>query len=148
MPSIQKVELSFKTINGLKTRSKNVDEMNFDTQKIGPLWGRFIGTYAPPFPHYGVYTNYASDMQGEYDVLAGAEEKLEGEEIENVTIKAGRYLKFSAKGELHTAVMQCWEQIWAYFQDPSIDERRAYETDFEVYKSMEEVEVYVGVHYF
>lgn len=147
MPNIDKVSIESKTITGLQTRTKNSDEMNSDTQKIGALWGRFINTYAPPFPHYGVYSNYASDMHGEFNVLAGIEGKLDGEAIETVTIETGKYLKFSAKGELHQAVMQCWKQIWVYFQDPSIDEKRAYGTDFEVYRSMDEVEVYIGVHY-
>lgn len=147
MPNIDKVSIESKTITGLQTRTKNSDAMNPDTQKIGALWSRFIGTYAPPFPHYGVYSNYASDTQGEFNILAGIEGRLDGEAIETVAIETGKYLKFSAKGELHQAVMQCWKQIWAYFQDPSIDEKRAYGTDFEVYRSMDEVEVYIGVHY-
>ena len=143
MPNIKKVDIAAKTITGLKTRAKNTN-----VEPIGSLWGRFIGTYNPVFPHYGVYYNFESDVNGEYDVLAGIEGNLEGEGVESVTVEAGLYLMFSARGELHEAVMHCWEQIWAYFEDPSIDERRAYETDFEVYRSMDEVEIYIGVHYF
>lgn len=143
MPNIKKIDLAPKSIIGLKTRAKNTN-----VEPIGALWGRFISTFSPPFPHYGVYYNYESDVHGEYDVLAGVDVDLEGEGLDSVIIEAGKYLKFSAKGELHQAVQQCWEQVWAYFEDPSIDERRAYETDFEVYRSMDEVEVYIGVHYF
>lgn len=147
MPSIQKVDINSKTIVGFKTRTNNADEMKPDTQKIGALWRRFISEVAPSFPHYGVYHNYDSDFKGTYDLIAGIEDEP-NEPFDSVTIKEGKYLKFSAKGELHQAVMQCWEQVWAYFQDPSIDEKRVYETDFEVYRSMDEVEIYVGVHYF
>ncbi|MCW8821576.1 MAG: GyrI-like domain-containing protein [Sulfurovum sp.] len=146
MPNIKKIELTSKEIVGLQARIKNLDERHPDIQKIGALWRRFIGKVLPPFPHYGVYHNYDTDFRGTYDLLAGIETEP-NEQFDSVTIKEGKYLKFSAKGELHQAVMKCWEQIWAYFQDPSIDERRAYETDFEVYKSMDEVEVYIGVHY-
>ena len=60
----------------------------------------------------------------------------------------GLYLKFSAKGEMPQAIIDGWGKVWAYFEDPSIDERRAYEIDFEVYTSADEAEIYIGVHYF
>jgi len=142
VPNIQRVDVRSKTIVGYKTRTNNAN-----LEKIGALWGKFIAEVNPPFPHYGVYCNFESDVHGDYDILAGIEDDPHAT-FESVTIQEGRYLKFSAKGELPEAVIQCWEQIWAYFQDPSIDERRAYETDFEVYRSMYEVEVYIGVHYF
>lgn len=142
MPNIQRVDVRSKTIVGYKTRTNNANP-----EKIGALWGMFIAEVNPQFPHYGVYYNFESDVHGDYDILAGIEDEPHVP-FESVTIQEGRYLKFSAKGELPEAVMQCWEQIWAYFQDPSIDERRAYDTDFEVYRSMHEVEVYIGVHYF
>ena len=147
LPNIQKVDIGTKHITGLKIRTCNADERYPDTPKIGALWGKFINTYAPAFPHYGVYYHYDSDFRGMYDVLAGVEGVCDGCP-DTVQIQEGRYLKFSAKGELHQAVMECWKQIDAYFEDPSIDERRAYDTDFEVYSSINEVAVYVGVHYF
>lgn len=147
MPNIKKVDITPKTIVGFKTRIENADEMNPDTEKIGALWGRFIGEVSPAFPHYGVYHNYDEFFRGNYDLLAGIEGEPNEPPFDSVTIEGDRYLKFSAKGELHQAVLQCWEQVWAYFQDISIDERRAYETDFEVYRSMDEVEIYIGVHY-
>jgi len=147
MPNIQKVDITPKRIVGFKTRIENPDEMYPDIEKIGALWGRFIGEVSPEFPHYGVYHNYDPYLRGHYDLLVGIEGEP-NELFDSVTIKGDRYLKFSAKGELHQAVMQCWQQVWAYFQDISIDERRAYETDFEVYRSMNEVEIYIGVHYF
>lgn len=147
MPNIQKVDIRTKTIIGIKARINNAGDINPDTQKIAALWSKFGGEVSPPFPRYGVYHNYDTDFGDEYDLLVGIEAEANGQ-FDSVPIQEDRYLKFSAKGELHQAVMQCWEQIWAYFQDPSIDERRAYETDFELYKSENEVEIYIGVHYF
>ena len=150
MPNIQKVDVTAKTINGLQTRTQNIDEMNLDTQKIGPLWQRYYTQIVPTLQEgtvlYGVYHNYASDAHGMFDVLVGSEE--EGKELESMTLEEGRYLKFTVKGEMPQAIIDAWSQVWAYFEDPSIDERRAYETDFERYISVNEAEIYIGVHYF
>ena len=152
MPNIQKIELQTKTVTGLQIRTKNADEMNPETQKIAPLWGRFYSELLPTLSEgatvYGVYHNYASDAQGEFDVLVGADTLEETVEMKSVALQAGKYLMFPVKGELPQAIIDTWMQIWAYFDDHSIDERRAYETDFELYKSADEVEIYIGVHYF
>ena len=97
---------------------------------------------------YGVYHNYASDANGDFDVTVGADVLEVTEEMKEVTLEEGRYLMFPVKGELPQAIIDTWQHVWAYFDDPSIDERRAYETDFEKYISEDEVEVYIGVHYF
>ena len=152
MPNIQKVEVQAKTVTGLQVRTKNADEMNPDTQKIAPLWGRFYREVLPTLGEgatvYGVYYHYESDAQGEFDVLVGADSLEVTEEMKSVELQAGKYLMFPVKGELPQAIIETWMQIWAYFEDPSIDERRAYETDFERYISENEVEIYIGVHYF
>ncbi len=150
MPNITKVELSAKTISGLQTRTQNADEMNLETQKIAPLWGKFYTDIMPTLKEgtalYGVYTNYVSDADEMFDVLVGSEEGGEG--LASVTLQEGRYLRFPVKGEMPQAIIDAWTRVWAYFEDPSIDERRAYETDFEHYISMNEAEIYIGVHYF
>ena len=150
MPNITKVELSTKTISGLQTRTQNADEMNPETQKIAPLWGKFYTQIMPSLQEgialYGVYYNYVSDADGMFDVLVGSEQ--EGEGLVSVTLQEGRYLKFPVKGEMPQAIIDAWTRVWAYFEDPSIDERRVYETDFERYISMNEAEIYIGVHYF
>lgn len=151
MPNIQKVELEVKIVQGLQVRTKNTDEMNSDSQKIAPLWGRFFHEVLPTLDEgatvYGVYHNYASDAMGEFDVLVGADALAVTEEMKSVELQAGKYLMFPVKGELPQAIIDTWMQIWAYFEDPSIDEKRAYETDFELYKSEDEVEIYIGVNY-
>jgi len=157
VPNIQKVELTSKTIKGLQVGTKNVNEMNSDTQKIAPLWGRFYTEILPTLDDnatvYDVYHNYESDFNGEFDVLVGADILKVTEEMKSVELEAGKYLMFPVQGQLPQAIIDTWEKIWAYFDDPSIDdpsidERRAYETDFELYKSAEVVEIYIGVHYF
>lgn len=150
MPNIKKVELTSKIIHGLATRTKNTDEMNLDAQKIAPLWEKFYTEIMPGITEgtalYGVYHNYESDADGVFDVLVGSEER--GDDLASVTLQEGRYLKFSVKGEMPQAIIDTWMQVWAYFEDPSIDERRVYETDFEHYISMNEADIYIGVHYY
>jgi len=153
MPNIKKVTIEAKTIKGLRVRTKNADEMNPDTQKIAPLWGRFFEEVMPtlepsPPPIYGVYFNYESDAFGAYDLLVGSDTLENDEHFISVSIMAGRYLVFPVKGELPQAMIDAWKQVWAYFDDPSVDERRIYETDFEKYISEDEVEIFIGVHYF
>lgn len=150
MPNIQKIELTSKMIKSLQAHTTNAEEMNPETQKIVPLWKNFhteiMSSLKEGTPLYAVYHNYASGADGVFDVLVGSEE--EGEGLVSVTLQEGRYLKFSVKGEMPQAAIDAWIQVWAYFEDPSIDERRAYETDFELYKSTKEAEIYIGVHYF
>lgn len=153
MPNIKKVELTAKSIKGLQVRTKNIDEMNTETQKIALLWGKFFAEVLPalePSPPslYGVYFNYESDAMGEFDVLVGSDALEEGGEIKSVTLEAGKYLMFPVKGDMPQAIIDVWGQVWAYFEDPSVDERRAFETDFERYISQTEAEIYIGVHYF
>ena len=153
MPNIKKVELKSKTINGLQVRTKNSDEMNSNTQKIAPLWSKFFAEILPTFgtnppPLYGVYSNYESDAFGEFDVLVGADVLEESDGFKSVTLEAGKYLVFTAKGELPQAIIETWGKVWKYFEDPSIDEVRSFKTDFELYKSADEAEIYIGVNYY
>ena len=152
MPNIKKVTIQPQTITGLQVRTKNADEMNPDTHKIAPLWGKFFAELMPileptPTSLYGVYHHYESDAQGEYDLLVGVQDQAEGSTLMSVSIEAGHYLVFPAKGKLPNSIMDAWQRVWAYFDDPSIDERRAYRTDFEKYISDTEAEIYIGVHY-
>ena len=151
MPNIQKVELKSKCVKGLQVRTKNADEMSGDGAKIAALWTEFYTKLLPTLDEnatvYGVYHNYESDAQGEYDVLVGADVVETTANMNSVELEAGKYLMFPVKGELPQAIVSTWGQIWEYFEDESIDERRAFKTDFELYKSADEVEIYIGVEY-
>ncbi len=147
---MQKVKLENRTIIGLKVRTKNEDEMNPNTQKIGSLWQNFFTNIMPslgetPPPLYGVYSNYESDANGEFDVLVGAKSVELLDAREKVILEEGTYLCFKAKGELPQAVIETWGEIWAYFSDENSKEKRAYRTDFELYLSKDEAEIYIGV---
>ena len=151
MPNIQKVDFSSTVVIGLQVRTKNRDEMNVETEKIAPLWGKFYAEIIPTLKEdatvYGVYHNYESDATGEFDVLVGADVMEMTGEMKEVTLEEGKYLMFPVKGELPQAIIETWANVWAYFEDDSIDERRSFTTDFEKHISADEVEIYIGVNY-
>ncbi len=147
---MKKINLTNKIITGLKIRTKNSDEMNPDVAKIGLLWQSFFLDIVPTLketnvPTYGVYTNYESDAMGEFDVLVGVENLPISDELSSVTLKEGKYLCFESKGEMPQAVIETWGEIWNYFSDENCKEKRAYGTDFELYLSESEAEIYIGV---
>ena len=144
---MQKAIQKSKTIYGLKVRTKNEDEMDPKSAKIGAMWGEYFSTIAPTLPQntlaYGVYTNYESDAFGAFDVIAGSEVK--NSELEKVTLAEGNYLCFKANGELPQAVIDIWGKIWAYFADENCKEKRVFNTDYELYLGESEAEIYIGV---
>jgi predicted transcriptional regulator YdeE len=145
---MEKVKVESFNVTGLKIRTSNSAEMDPNTAKIAKLWGDFCAIdiaqgNMESGEVYGVYSSYASDMNGEFDVLAGLKHDKD-ERYENVTIESGEYLVFRAKGEMPKAVIDTWMEVWNYFNKDDA-EQRAYKTDFEKYVAMDEVEVYIGI---
>ena len=144
---MKRVTQKSKTIYGLKVRTTNEKEMNPETAKIGGLWGEYFSTILPTLPNstqmYGVYANYESDAFGVFDVFAGSE--IVNDALEKVTLSEGNYLCFKAKGELPQAVIETWGEIWAYFSDEHCKEIRTFKSDYELYLSENEAEIYIGV---
>jgi len=142
-----KVTQKSKIIYGLKARTTNEKEMNPETAKIGALWSDYIENILPTLPEAtqgnGVYANYESDAFGEFDVFAGSE--VVNDTLEKVTLEEGNYLCFKTNGELPQAVIDTWGEIWAYFSDLNCKEVRTYKTDYELYLSESEAEIYIGV---
>lgn len=140
-----------KIVYGLKTRTKNADEMNPSTAKMSELWQSFYSQLGSSLKNasriYGVYTNYESDMNGSFDVYAGTDllDNSSEKNLTNVSIQKGKYLVFSSKGEMPQAVITAWTEIWNYFSSPTCPYQRAYTTDFEFYKTDREVEVFIAV---
>ncbi len=138
-------------VTGFSLRTKNADEMNPSTAKIGQLWEKFYTEAYPKLTSdskvYGVYTHYESDATGAFDVIACAD-TLQPSMFNDaipLSIASGNYLKFSATGTLPQAVIELWEQVWHYFSASNCPHTRAYTTDFEYYKSDNEVEIFIAL---
>lgn len=153
---MEAVEIEQKLLYGIKERTKNSNEMNPKSSKIAPLWKKFDTKVDVDYINgqrvYGVYTNYESDFKGEFDVYAAYDgEDVESADLEQINIKAGRYLLFkeyalgtdeSARVE---AVLKAWGRVWEYFSEDNAQYKRAYNTDFEFYKDATTVELYISI---
>ena len=126
-------------IYGLKTRTKNADEIKGDG-KIPALWAKFMKEiYDGKSEIYGVYCNYESDVNGFYATFDGTKSLCSGGEI--LDIKRGKYAVFSFPSEPQN-VAKFWGEIWKYFESSEL--KRAYETDFELYGS-DGIKIYISV---
>lgn len=131
------VTLEKKVLAGLKARTSNASpEMG---AVIGGLWQKFFneGVYAA-IPNkknakaIGLYSNYASDQTGEYDIsvcceVEQAERLPEG--VTAIVIPEGKYAKFEIQGHMEKAVREHWEKLW------EMDLPRAFTYDFEEYQN-------------
>ncbi len=144
-----------KTIAGISVRTNNKVESNPKKAVLPALWNRFfdedildqIPDKIPNSPIYGVYSEYESNVKGTYTVTAGVE--AFGPEIKkngfNLTkIEAGEYLLFKGRGPLPEVVANTWQEVWSYFTK-NTEFKRLYKTDFELYITQEQVEIYIGI---
>ena len=79
-----------------------------------------------------IYTDYESDYQGSYIAIIGKKVSSLGDIPKGMIgreFPVEKFQKFTAKGEMPTAVLQTWQAIWK--QDMTL--HRAYHYDFEVY---------------
>jgi predicted transcriptional regulator YdeE len=136
---------------GFSTRTKNEDESNPSTAKIGQLWDIFYSQAASKLGAdslaYGVYCNYETDHSGMFDVFACSDSKAlqELSGTRDLSIEPGQYLTFSATGKMPQAVIDLWAEVWNHFSADNCEHTRAYTTDFECYKSANEVEISISI---
>ena len=147
------VEINGLTVTGLVVRTRNADEAQPSTARIGALWAEFGQQIAPRLAPgaltYGVYHHYESNADGMFDVLAGADAQSpsleDALELTRVDIANGPYLVFETHGAPPQAVIEAWGQIWRYFADPECEHQRAYTTDFECYLADGQIDMYIAV---
>ena len=144
---------------GIETRTNNAQEATANGA-IPKLWQRlFAEGILNQIPDRidqsvtVVYTNYASDWNGDYTYILGARVKP-GAKVPAgmvaVSVPAGKYVEFvSARGPSPQVVPSLWKEIWTYFHEPGNPER-AYKADFEAYDDMSDannvqMKIYIGV---
>jgi len=146
-------------IAGFSVRTKNSNEMDTATSKIDRLWVKFGAEAGPLLSEksevYGIYTNYESDFAGEYDVIVGSDTLVDCvlSGIIPVQVQAGKYLVFSANGEIKSACVELWKEVWGYFNSENCEYERAYITDFESYTNCKsdadiytsDVDIYIAI---
>lgn len=135
------VEIPGFTVIGIQTRTDNAKEATSDGI-IGRQWHRFIDEgVADRIPDktsrnlYAVYSEYASDHNGEYAFMVGAPVKPEtvpptGMVVRN--IPAGRYAVItSERGPFPKVIPEAWQKVFELEEKGQL--KRLYRTDFELY---------------
>lgn len=90
-------------------------EQNPKTSKIANLWKDFhqdeisaqIQSNQEVAPIYGVYANYESDINGEFDLLVKVKNPKIFSKFENITKEQGNFLIFQKNRAMPKAIMQC-----------------------------------------
>jgi predicted transcriptional regulator YdeE len=136
-------------ISGISVVTNNEIEMSEEDGQIAKLWEEYFSKdiYKTTFDKanndsmYSVYSDYVSDVTGNYKVTVGVEVT---KPKNAVVIEDKKYLVFTKQGELPYVVVELWEEIWEYFEKNS-DYERAFTIDFEKYAKEDEVEIYVSI---
>jgi len=102
---------------------------------------------------YALYTDYASDRNGEYVYVIGAMVKdgtVPPAGMVSKRVPGGRYAVLtSEQGPVSTVVPGAWQRLWKLEDDGRL--KRSYKTDFEIYDlrardpQNSQVDVYVGL---
>jgi len=133
-------------LQGISTRTNNENEKNIETQKIAPLWEKYDEEHiftktlnkVSNTSFYGLYFNYESDVDGDYDAMVAVE--VTKAKNNAIVIKDQKYLVFQKEGELPEVAFELWNEIWEYFENNN-DYKRAYGADFEKYSKENEIEI-------
>ncbi len=144
------VNVKEKRIHGISIRTTNAREMAPKTARIGALVQKFdecvTVDYAAGARVYNVYSDYESDASGEYAILAGTDNPASSTvELEHVVIPDGKYIVFRGRGEVPHIVIETWGHIWAYFSQDNPQYKRTFSTDFEFYKTQNDIEIYISI---
>ena len=143
------IELAEKTVAGIAARTNNSSPDM--TAVIGGLWSTFFSpgvctaiTGRKNAFTLGIYTDYAGTEKDDYTVIAGCEVQADAAVPAPLTLRklpAGKYARFTVRGNAHTAVAAFWQELWA------MKLPRAFTCDFEEYRTsdMEHAEIFIYV---
>ena len=154
------VQQSAFTVVGIAVRTSNAREMTADGL-IGKQWARLMQEgLLGKIPNkadksmVAVYTDYASDHNGEYTYVLGARVTSDSEVPSGMVAKkipAGKYAVFtSEKGPAPKVVPETWMRINSLSKS-AVGGDRVYGADFEIYDDRAAdpqnmvVDVYVGI---
>ncbi|MEK5233264.1 effector binding domain-containing protein [Lysinibacillus sp. FSL K6-0232] len=146
-------------IMGIAEETSNAQEITAQA-KISQLWTDFyqqniIGQIANRHNAtiYGLYSDYATDVNGDYTITLGVEVSNTNEAPAGMvlkTIPAAKYAVFTSQtGTIPEIVIQTWQDIWAWFASAEVE--RTYTGDFEVYDERctnpqkAQVDIYIAI---
>jgi len=155
------VEQSEFSIIGIQFRTSNAKEITGQGD-IPKQWSKFYKEgIADKIPHkvdstvYAVYTNYASDYNGEYDFIIGMKVSGASDVPPGMVAKkvpSGRFAVItSAKGPVERVVPQAWQRVYSLDDNRQLGGARAYKADFELYDQRSQnpqdaqLDLYIGL---
>lgn len=150
---------------GITARTNNQNEISGVNAKIGPCIQHYyqnglfnhIPNRKNPGTTFCCYTDYASDYKGDYTYFIGEEvSELDAElpeGFQKLVIDPQTYSKFTTeKGQMPNIVIDAWQTIWSQEEEGSLEGKRSYKTDFELYDARAQnpaeatVDIYIGIH--
>lgn len=158
----QLIELPTIKLVGITARTNNALEMNASTAKIGATIQQYfqnsvsekIARRKTPGVTYCVYTEYESDVTGDYTYFIGEEvESFEdvSVDLKQLSIANQRYIKFTTEpGSMPEVCIKAWHKIWSMSPE-TLGGERSYIADFEVYDERASdltqavLDIYIGV---
>lgn len=149
---------------GITTRTNNahIFERDPSTNKIAATVQKYfhnglaekINARQNPGTTFCVYTNYESDVNGDYTYFIGEEvSSFDGidKEFETLTIPVQNYAKFTSHpGPMPTVCIDMWQNIWK-MSASGLGGQRAYIADFEIYDERSSdhsnvtLDIYIGI---
>ena len=156
-----KVEQPAFEVIGLEARTSNAKEMA-GGGAIPKQWDKFFKEgIADKIPNkvdstiYAIYTNYASDYNGEYDFMIGMKVSSVSDVPAGMVamkVAGGRFAVItSARGPVAQVVPKTWQQVWSLDDSKQLGGARAYKADFELYDKRSQnpqdsqVDLYIGL---
>lgn len=154
------IQLDGFAVVGIAARTSNAKEAGPDGA-IPKLWQRVMQetvldrvSSKMDSNLYAVYTDYASDADGDYTLILGAKVRPATHAPDGMVmtkVPAGRYAVFASElGPVAKVVVETWKRIWDYYQSPD-NGQRAYRADFEMYDQRTadpnnvQVDIYIGL---
>ncbi|HKW18608.1 MAG TPA: GyrI-like domain-containing protein [Terriglobales bacterium] len=156
---IRTIEISGFSVIGIEARTDNAKEATAEGI-IGRQWHRFIAAgMAERIPDkagqnlYAVYSDYASDHNGEYTFTVGAQAKAGTTAPAGMVLREVRAAKYAVmtteKGPFPKVIPEAWQRIFKLEDEGKL--KRTYQTDFELYDERAldpqngQVDIYIGV---
>ena len=149
------------SVIGIQLRTSNAKEVT-GGGAIPKQWDKFLKEgIADKIPSkvdstiYAVYTNYASDHNGEYDFIIGMKVSSVSDVPPGMVAKnvpSGKYAVISStQGPVAQVVPKAWQRVWSLEDNKQLGGVRAYKADFELYDQRSQnpqdsqVDLYVGL---
>jgi len=149
------------SVVGIEVRTTNAKEASGDGV-IGKQWQKFFQDgiqrkirVRVDDTVYAVYSDYASDHNGEYSFLIGVKVNPSATASAGMVLRkipAGEYAVITSdKGPVGKVVTAAWQQIYLLEDKHQLGGPRAYKADFEVHdqraadRQSSQVDLYVGV---